>query len=317
MYLCVSANPAIDKRLRVETLQRGRVNRVCEAESFAGGKAAHVAMVLRTLGEKPRWIGPCGGASGSELLVGLSSLGIEAAGFATVQPTRTNLEILETDGTVTEILEPGPALSAEEWTAFEGKCIELFAHGKERLSVIFSGSLPKGTAPNLYERLIRLAHKLKCRTLLDTSGEALQKGLGAKPEFVKPNREEASRLLKMPITSVPSGASAIRKLMKLGANSAALSLGAEGLLFCDGLDEPVLHAAGIPVKGRSTVGCGDSALAGFALGLASQLSAEETLQLAAACATANCLADSPGAARLEDIRQFQNQISVQRLDFQA
>src|SRR5579883_2643057 len=82
MFLCVSPNPA---------------------QSFAGGKAAHVAMVLRTLGESPKWIGPCGGANGRELLAGLAALGIEAIGIPAQQPTRTNLEILEDDGTVTEI----------------------------------------------------------------------------------------------------------------------------------------------------------------------------------------------------------------------
>jgi len=310
MFLCVSANPAIDKRLRMGSLLRGQVNRACSAESFAGGKAAHVAMVLRTLGKEPRWIGPCGGASGKELLAKLSELGIAATGIPTRQATRMNLEILEEDGKVTEILEPG---AAPEWAAFEERYMDMLAQGAGQLSVIFSGSLPKGTAWDLYARLIAAAYEHSCRTFLDTSGEALRLGLSAGPSFVKPNREEASQLLGAEVNSLSNGAAAVRKLLELGAESAAISLGSEGLLFCAGAGEPVLSAAPLPVRAHSTVGCGDSAVAGFAFGLESNFAAEDTLRLAAACATANCLADSPGAARLEDIRNFERQVLVQEL----
>src|ERR1700680_1118017 len=122
MFLCVSPNPAIDKRLMVPSLVRGQVNRGRVVQNFPGGKSVHVAMVLHTLGGKPRWIGPCGGVTGRELLVGLSALGIQATPSATHQPTRTNLEVVEDDGTVTEILEPGLAPNSSEWAEFESAC---------------------------------------------------------------------------------------------------------------------------------------------------------------------------------------------------
>jgi tagatose 6-phosphate kinase len=311
MFLCVSLNPAIDKRLTMERLQRGKVNRARSAESYAGGKAAHVAMVLKTLGEKPQWIGPCGGASGEALVKGLSAWGIAATGCATKQATRTNLEIIEEDGTVTEVLEPGLSPSASERAEFEEVCKGRFAQGAEQLSVIFSGSFPQGADPGLYAQLIGMAGKFGCKTFLDTSGEALRLGLAAKPFFVKPNREEISLLLGMQVTSLSTAVSAIRELLVRGAQSAAVSLGADGLLFCAGMDAPVFFAPVLPVKIRSTVGCGDSALAGFAKSMASSFSPEETLQLAAACAAANCMANSPGAARAEDIKSFQKQVVVQ------
>src|SRR5437899_2028647 len=83
MFLCISPNPAIDKRLVLPTFSRGQVNRVRAVRSFPGGKAVHVAMVLHTLGVRPRWIGPCGGVTGHELLTGLSALGIQATAAAT------------------------------------------------------------------------------------------------------------------------------------------------------------------------------------------------------------------------------------------
>jgi 1-phosphofructokinase family hexose kinase len=313
MFLCVSPNPAIDKRLTVPSLLRGSVNRVRTAKSFPGGKSAHVAMVLRTLGEEPQWIGPCGGASGHELVAGLSALGIQTTACATKQPTRTNVEIMEEDGTVTEILEPGAVPSSAEWEEFASACRKLFAEGAETASVIFSGSLPANAEPTLYAALITSAREYGCKTFLDTSDQPLRLALAERPFFVKPNREEITQLLGMPLSSQSDWVGALHKLLSLGAKSAALSLGSQGLLFCVSTSAPVFFAPVVPLQPRSTVGCGDSALAGFAFGIASGYSSQDTLRLAAACGAANCLADSPGAARLQDIRDFQQQISVQTI----
>jgi 1-phosphofructokinase family hexose kinase len=314
MFLCVSPNPAIDKRLMVPSLVRGRVNRARAVQAFPGGKSVHVAMVLQTLGGRPRWIGPCGGASGHDLLAGLSAMGIQATACATHQPTRTNLEIVEDDGSVTEILEPGSAPSTAEWEEFESTCGKLLAEGSENASAIFSGSLPAGAASKLYAGLVARAREFGCKTFLDTSGEPLRLAVAEKPYFVKPNREEAAQFLGKPVCCLSDAVSALRKLLSLGAQSAALSLGSEGLLFCSDADAPVLFAPGMRLQPRSTVGCGDSAMAGFVFGIASRYSPQDTLRLAAACGQANCSADSPGAARLETIRDFQQQISVQTLD---
>jgi 1-phosphofructokinase family hexose kinase len=313
MLICVSANPAIDKRLMLPSLVPGQVLRARAVQSFPGGKGAHVAMVLRTLGEAPHWIGTCGGATGAELAAGLSALGIHATPCPSGQTTRTNMEIIEDGGCVTEILEPGTAPSSAELHDFEKACAHLFAEGRERAWVIFSGSLPAGAPADLYARLIVRAGEFGCRTLIDTSGEPLRLTLAAHPDFVKPNREEAAHLLGAPIGSLAGAAQAIRQLMNLGARSAALSLGAEGLLYCCAEESKVLFAPALSLRPRSTVGCGDSALAGFAHAMAGKSSPEEALRLAAACAAANCVADSPGAARLEDIQEFRDQISVQLL----
>ena len=313
MFICVSPNPAIDKRLTVPLLEPGHVLRARTSHGYPGGKSAHVAMVLRTLGEIPRWVGFSGGATGQELVAGLSSLGIATHPCASEQPTRTNLEIVEDCGRVTEILEPGAAPSGTEIKAFERVCETQFAQAGEYGVVIFAGSLPGGVAPELYARLIALAQKSRCSTFLDTSGDALRLALAAQPQFVKPNREEAGALLGISIDSVSSAARALRKVLALGARSAALSLGAEGLLFSAGGGTSILFATALELRVRSTVGCGDSALAGFAQAFSLKASPEDAVRLAAACAAANCLAASPGRGSLADIERFKSEICVQSL----
>jgi 1-phosphofructokinase family hexose kinase len=317
MFLCVSPNPSIDKRLTIPALVPGEIQRVRSVESLAGGKAAHVAMVLRTLGETPHWIGPCGGATGEELLHGLQALGIEPHVFPLKGSTRTNLELVDGAGKVTEILEPGPKLSASELDGFVQACRNLFEKFAESALVLFSGSLPTGVPEDLYARLIAEARRAGCKTFLDAGGKALLSALQAGPDFVKPNAKEAAAALGTPVASLKSAAEATEKLCSLGARSVAISLGNEGLVYREGCDKGMIVSSAIAVEVKSTVGCGDSAFAGFAKGIADGLSDEETLKLAVACATANCLAKWPGAARIEDIQSFRNQIKVEMLEGEA
>src|SRR2546427_3822740 len=306
MFLCVSPNPAMDTRVLVKELQPGQMHRIKSSCARAGGKAAHVAMVLQTLGRTPLWIGFVGGDTGKDLVSGLERLGIRVHACPTRQRTRVNLEIIEDDRRVTEILEPGGAPSPLEVTEFHKKCESAFAQGREQLTVIFSGSLPQGLEDGFYASLIERANSFGCRTFLDTSGEPLRLALAASPHFVKPNRQEAESLLGCSISDLSAGARALQQMISLGARTAAISMGTQGLLWCAGKCD-VHHAPAIALKPRSTVGCGDATVAAFAHAAALGLGVEETLRLATACAAANCLAESPGEARLADIQGFRNQ----------
>jgi 1-phosphofructokinase family hexose kinase len=291
----------------------GCVNRATEVYPAPGGKAAHVAMVLRTLGDDPQWIGFAGGASGQDLLSGLRKRGIRANAIAIQQPTRVNLEIIDDSASVTEILEPGASISETEIASFLTACEEAFAQDKRRAIVIASGSLPPGVPEDFYANLIARAHSHECRFFLDTSGEPLRSAIAAGPDFVKPNREEAEWLTGGVIADLPSAVVAIRRLLSAGAKSAAISLGEGGLFWCPGNTQTVYFAPSVAVPGRSSVGSGDSAVAAFAHAAAAGLPAEETLALAAACGAANCLADSPGALRAADVHRLQKEVRVEVL----
>src|SRR6266481_602188 len=125
-FYCVSLNPAIDTRLILKGFLPGRVNRVEEVYRTPGGKAAHVAMALKGLGATATWIGFSGGATGSELIAGLRLLKIATMPVSTGQATRINLEILDTEGKITEILEPGGAITQPEWSQFQQVCASAF-----------------------------------------------------------------------------------------------------------------------------------------------------------------------------------------------
>lgn len=313
MLVCISANPAIDRRLRLENIAVGEINRALSAQPFPGGKAAHVAMVAKALGVDVMWVGFLGGAAGEQCESGLSAFGVPLTVIRTESETRANLELVSADGKVTEILEPGGTVTEGEVERLLTTCRDLFAESERGTQVAMSGSLPPGAPPDLYAELIRLAHLYGCRTLLDTSGEALRQGLNAAPDFVKPNRNEASHFANYPVDNTDSAAEATQKFFAAGAKSVAISLGANGMIWQRSSDGDLFVSEPSALANCSPVGCGDAALAGFAVAHERGLSDEETLRLATACGSANCLATAPGRVDRDDVARLAREIRVRRI----
>jgi 1-phosphofructokinase family hexose kinase len=313
MFLCVSMNPAVDWRLKLPLLQTGAVNRVTEASAAPGGKAAHVAMVLQTLGANPIWLGFAGGTTGKVLLEGLRETGIQVEAVSTAGATRMNLEMIDENGTVTEVLEPGPCVSRSELQSMETTFDLLLSRGTGDTTVLLSGSLPPGAPRDYYASLISRAHKHGSRVFLDTSGEPLKLALREHPDFVKPNQEEAESLTGRPIQGPSPAAKALHQILKAGAAAGAISLGAQGLVWRSAADADALFARVPEQPAQSCVGSGDATLAGFAFAAAQGLDPADSLRLAAACGAANCLADGPGRARAADIARLKEEIRIEKL----
>ena len=313
MLVCISANPAIDRRLRLENIAVGEINRALSAQPFPGGKAAHVAMVAKSLGVDVMWVGFLGGAAGEQCESGLTDFGVPLTVIRTQSETRANLELISADGRVTEILEPGGTVTEGEVERLLATCRDLFAESEPGTQVAMSGSLPPGAPSDLYAELIRLAHVYECRTLLDTSGEALRQALSAAPDFVKPNRYEASDFMGCSINSATTAVEVTQKFFNAGAKSVAISLGPDGMIWQRAASSDCFVSEPSPLADCSPVGCGDAALAGFAAAHERGLSDEETLRLATACGSANCIADAPGRVNADDVQRLAQEVAVRRV----
>ncbi len=311
MIICISANPAIDRTVWIDELRIGKVNRALRARSAAGGKAAHVAMVARAMGVETIWIGFLGGGTGDECESQLKALNIPIEVVRTRSSTRVNQEIIDSVGNITEVLEPGAAVEADEAEQMLLVCQRLFERHKTNLQVVLSGSLPPGLDHEFYTRIIRNVHEHNGFVALDTSGAALVKALPSSPDLIKPNREEAEAVLGRTIRGEVGTAEAAREFIECGAKSVALSLGSEGLLWLDSAQGDPLLIRPPSTTVRSTVGCGDATVAGFMVGRSRQQSSTESAVLAVACGAANCFASAPGLVDVNDVRRLVPQIDVQ------
>jgi 1-phosphofructokinase len=311
--VCVSANPAMDRRLRMASLAAGEINRAHSAQGLAGGKAAHVAMATLALGAKPVWVGFLGGAIGQECARQMETLGIRLLAIPTVAGTRVNLEIIDATGRVTEILEPGAEPTPQEREEFLQRCAAGLREEWKKAVVVISGSLPAGVGSDFYISLIAAARTAGATVFVDTSGEALRASSQAHPDFVKVNRAEGETLLGRPLATIEEIAAAAREIVARGAESAAITLGREGLIWKEAKDGPVWKATPPHMNAISAVGSGDATLGGFAYSAAQGIAGEEALRLAAACGAANCMASAPGRIELATVRALMPQIDIQRL----
>jgi 1-phosphofructokinase family hexose kinase len=313
--VCVSANPAMDRRLFVESMNVGEVNRAKNAQGSAGGKAAHVAMATRALDARPAWVGFLGGAIGQECKRQMESLGIRVAAIPTKSSTRVNLEIIDATGHVTEILEPGTEPSAQERDEFLQTCARGVREEWQPAVVVISGGLPAGVGPDFYVSVMEAARAAGARVFVDSSGEALRASANARPEFVKVNRAEAETLVGRPLATVQEIALAAAQIVERGAGSAAITLGREGLIWIERKNGPAWKAMPPRMNVISAVGCGDATLGGFAYAAIQGIAGEEALRLAAACGAANCVAPAPGRIELATLRALLPQIEIQEINF--
>ncbi|HKU14179.1 MAG TPA: 1-phosphofructokinase family hexose kinase [Steroidobacteraceae bacterium] len=313
MIVCVSANPAIDRRMHLARLEVGGVNRADTVIAEAGGKAAHVALAAQRLGAPVTWIGLVGGATGTQCEQGLAALGVEVVAVPTRGSTRINLEIIDASGTTTEIREPGEAAAATEIEALVSTVDAVLRSQRDPVELVLSGSLPPGAPHDLYATLTRAARSRGARIWLDASDAALVSALESSPDCVKPNREEAARALGKPIDSLQAAADAARWMLDRGARRAAVSLGPDGLVLRDASSGRSLIAKP-PVMQGSAVGSGDATVAGFAVAAARGLDIEEGLRLAVACGAANCRAGSPGMIDPREVERILPEVRLAPLD---
>ena len=312
MIVCASANPAMDRRLRVARLGIGEINRADSAEGFAGGKAAHVAMAARAMAGKAAWIGFLGGAIGQECARQLENLGIQVVAIRTAASTRVNLEIIDASGKITEILEPGSKLAVGEKAEFLRVCAQRIREEWKDAVLVISGSLPAGVDAEFYASLIETARAAGARIFVDTSGEALRGSIEARPDFVKTNRAEAEALFGRRLGTIHEIARAAKEIIQRGARSAAITMGREGFIWIEHENGPAWMARPPRVKVISTVGCGDATLGGFACAAVKGIVGEPALRLAAACGAANCQAAAPGRIERAVVESLLPQIEVQR-----
>jgi 1-phosphofructokinase family hexose kinase len=178
--------------------------------------------------------------------------------------------------------------------------------------VVFSGSLPPGAPPDTYASLLAIARGHGAKTVLDSSGAALAKGMAGRPDFVKPNRAEAEELLGRRLGNHAELVHAVRELLDRGPSMAAISLGAEGLVA--GQRDRMVLAVPPAVQARSSVGAGDALVAGFACGMVEALEFDAAVRLAAAMGTATAAAGGSSVAGMDAVRAMLPQIVLTRLD---
>lgn len=123
---------------------------------------------------------------------------------------------------------------------------------------------------------------LGLKVALDSSGEALRAGLQSAPWLVKPNTEELGEVLGQAVDNPAQQRVAAEQLLASGVEHVVVSAGEQGVSWF--ARDLALHACPPSVRVASTVGAGDSLVAGMVHGLLQGEAPAQTLIRATAIA---------------------------------
>jgi len=276
--LTVTLNPALDLTVQLPALHLGEVNRSDNLQVHAAGKGLNVAQVLADLGHQLTVTGFLGEANAQPFEQLFAARGFADEFVRVAGETRSNIKLAEADGRITDINGPGLEVGAAQREELLAR-LERLVPGHEL--VVVAGSLPRGVEVPWFVELLQRLARLGARVALDTSGAALREGLALSPWLIKPNEEELAQARDLDPADAQALADEARRL-NARIEHVVMSQGAAGVSWFS--PAAAWHAQPPKVRVVSTVGAGDSLLAGMLHGLLAGWPAERTLAHATAIA---------------------------------
>jgi tagatose 6-phosphate kinase len=280
VILAAGLTPAWQQILSFCRFIPGEVNRAQQAVWCGSGKVLNVGCALHHLGVQSKTLCLVGGNSGEQIITDFQTMNVPVRWMRSRIPTRVCTTILdETTKITTELVENSNSIPLEELDLF----LDAFAEESAAAHVVvLSGSLPAGTAPDFYRRLLE---KTPGKAVLDIRGPELEAILPLHPYVVKPNRDELARTVGRDLASENDLAEAMTELRNRGAEWVVVSQGA-GPLWALGPDG--LIQIEIPkIDVCNPIGCGDCLAAGIAAGIDRKLTMYDSLKVGIRAAVEN------------------------------
>lgn len=311
MVAAVCANPCVDRAVCIDSFAYGGMNRILQCREDGSGKGVNVALACARLGMEAACVGILPGQRNELVLRRLHEGGCASEFIPCAGAVRVNTKVMDRSaGVVTEINEGGAPVCAKE----EEMLVEAAARWAGRCShIVLTGSAPPGCSPELYGVMIQAVKAAApgCACVLDAEGAMLKEGLKALPDIVKPNRYELELLCGRELPEVEDVHSEAMKLICSGVHLVAVTMGGDGAYMTDGRD--AYYAPALKVEVKSTVGAGDSFVAGMLLGLTEGLTLEGVFRRAMAAAASSLSAEGTGLVDPELFRAYLPQIHIERV----
>jgi tagatose 6-phosphate kinase len=309
MIITVTLNASIDKLYVVDKIELGKVMRVKFVINTAGGKGLNVSRVAGLLGENVLATGIIGGHTGAYFEKLAKADNIPVNFLKTENEIRSCVNIRElASGYNTEFLESGDLIGEGTLDQFCQKFEGLLKLGD---IVVISGSLPPGVPHDYYGRVISLSKASGKTVLVDTSGGALKESLKARPDFIKPNLSELEQIFGTQLSGKREVVNRAKELQENGIDTVAVSLGSDGVLVVS--KDGTFEAVPPRIETVNTVGCGDSMVAGFAVGFRRKMGTIDSIRLAVAVSSANALSLRTGHFTEEDFNNLSSRVVVREI----
>jgi len=305
----LTLNPAVDATYSIDRLVRDQKAHAQAVRYDPGGNGINVGRALKILGATAHNFCVTAGEVGQlfQRLVTPQLDHFHAEHIA--GETRINVTLLEQETAAQyEVSAVGPALSAAHLEKITERFLAQCKHGIG----IVTGSVSPGVSETIYGELTSRIREHGGRAVVDTYGALLRHTIPAAPFLIKPNRYELEQYCGRELPALTAVAAEARALQRSGIDYVAVSLGKDGALLCG--PENTYCATAPAVKISSTVGAGDSMVAGLVFAFAHERTPEQALRLGIACGTGT--SQHPGTALFtaDDVAALQRDIAVRALD---
>ncbi len=281
MILTITLNPCIDKSSSMQTLEPEAKLRCTDIINEPGGGGINVSKALKKLGAESVALFPAGGHNGNMLCALLDKEQIPFHAVDSVVETRENWVMLENSSN-NQFRFTFPGIGVAEETI-----ITLVDHIRtfSPTFVVASGSLPLGLPAYFYGLIVKNAAAVGAKCIVDTSGPALQALKGKHAFLLKPNIGELCKMLNIEKLEKNQVDDAAQQAIIDGyAEVMVISMGPLGAWL---ITKDEKHFAAAPkVEKKSTVGAGDSMVAGITYMLQQQKSLKEVIAFGVACGSA-------------------------------
>jgi 6-phosphofructokinase 2 len=296
----LTLNPALDKSAQVDQFVPEQKLKCHSIQYQAGGGGVNISRVLHTLQVKNKCIFTSGGDTGLYLKNLLVKENIDLKTIAVNSWTRENLSIVDTK---TELQYrfgmPGNDLNTSDIELIK---TELTKEVKDNSILVLSGSLSEKTPSNLYATLLKMLAGKNVKVVIDTSGQALIETLKENVYLVKPNQRELAQLAGKEFLSKNEQEDfAMELINSKKAKLVVVSMGARGAFLAS--SEGIFYKSAPSVKVKSTIGAGDSMVAGMVYAIQQGLSSEEILKWGVVCGVATTMTEGTNLASQENINK--------------
>lgn len=298
-------NPAYDLIGYCQNIELGDVNLVSTNDFLPAGKGINVAKVLCDLEHKVTASGFLGDLNREAFSHLFSQLGIEDKFSAIAGRTRINVKLTEESGSVTDLNFSGFTVDNNQWQSFAEQSLSFLSDAE---IVVISGSLPKGIDLTAFSNWIAKIKTICPKVIFDSSRDALAAGLKAKPWLIKPNDKELEMLVGYSLSSIDEIKKAAFDLVSRGIENVIVSLGSKGALWVS--KQEAWIAKPPKCKVTSTVGAGDTMVAGIVHGLLSNYSIKQTLIFACAVSALSVSQAGVGIADKTKLNEMIEQIEI-------
>lgn len=286
--ITLTINPALDKSAKVDGLIATQKLKCHSIQYRPGGGGINVSRMLKRLGKKSDCIFTTGGDTGKYLNELLLKEGIEPDSIAVKQWTRENLSIVDTKTN----LQYRFGMPSKKLQSLELEAIKHLINKKvsENDILVLSGSLPEDTPIDFYAEVIKQVSSKKIKVIIDTSGGALKKAIKENVFLLKPNQKELAQMAGKEFLSSKEQEAFALELVKSGkAVYVAVSLGARGAFLAS--KSGIIYQPVPSVSVKSTIGAGDSMVAGLIYGIANDFIEEDILKWGVACGVATTMSE--------------------------